>query len=163
MPIGRVARGDRTWIWCVCGALHLLAKPRADKHGQDRRKYHFPNFHNLIFFHFFWPFLIYPCRAACSRNTFGGTPHPRDEAGTIASHFWPFAHFLREAFYQKCARCVKKTNAESFRRNYGSKHRLLVGLPHAGGGQWNALWLGTYFVVASKSAQSIAKVVLWVS
>ena len=41
-------------------------------------------------------------------------------------------------------------NAQSFRRNHGSKRRLLVRSPHAGGGQLNALWLGTYFVVASK-------------
>jgi len=47
-------------------------------------------------------------RAACSRNTFGGTPHPRDEAGTIASHFWPFTHFRHEPVCQKFRHSVKK-------------------------------------------------------
>src|SRR5206468_10765314 len=106
LPVRCVACGDRTWIWCVCGALHLLAKPKAHKRRQDRPKYNFPNFHNLIFLHCFWPFLNYPCRAACSRNSFGGTPHPRDEAGTIASHFWPFNHFLRR-------RCVRNPDEVS--------------------------------------------------
>jgi hypothetical protein len=79
----------------------LLAKPKADKRGQDCRKYNFPNLHNLVFFRYFWPFWKFPCRAAYSRNTFGGTPHPRDEGGTIASQFWPFAHFLRGRFGRK--------------------------------------------------------------
>ena len=30
-PICRVAYGNRAWIWCVCGALHLLAKSKADE------------------------------------------------------------------------------------------------------------------------------------
>jgi len=47
-------------------------------------------------------------RAAHSRNTFGGTPHPRDEGGAIASHFWPFNHFFHGGFCQKIRRSVKK-------------------------------------------------------
>jgi len=42
------------------------------------------------------------------RNTFGGTPHPRDEGGAIASHFWPFNHFFHGGFCQKIRRSVKK-------------------------------------------------------
>ena len=77
MPICRVACGKRTsWIWCVCGALHLLAKPKAHKRGQGCREYNFPNFHNLIFFHFFWPFLIYPC-APPAREILSEEPRTR--------------------------------------------------------------------------------------
>src|SRR6266542_2747754 len=88
----------------------------------------------------------------CSRklSEFGVAPHPRGEGDTITFHFWPFVHFLRKAFYQKCGGCVKKANAQNFRRNHRSKHRLLVRLPHAGRGRWNALSLGTYFAVASE-------------
>src|SRR5438034_7500802 len=76
LPIRCVACGKRTWIWCVCGALHLLTKPKAHKCGQGCREYHFPNFHNLIFFHCFWPFLIYPC-APPTREILSEEPRTR--------------------------------------------------------------------------------------
>jgi len=40
-------------------------------------------------------------RAAHSRNTFGGTPHPRDEAGAIASHSGRLLIFFRKAVLPK--------------------------------------------------------------
>jgi len=42
------------------------------------------------------------------RNTFGGTPHSRDEGGAIASHFWPFNRPLQRWLCQKFRRSVKK-------------------------------------------------------
>ncbi|PYJ24761.1 MAG: hypothetical protein DME91_07465 [Verrucomicrobia bacterium] len=42
------------------------------------------------------------------RNTFGGTPHSRDEAGTIASHFWPFIHFFEVVVSEMRIECQDK-------------------------------------------------------
>jgi hypothetical protein len=59
---------------------------------------------------YFWPFLRYPCRAACSRNGFGGTPHPREKAGTVAPHLWPFAHFFCGAFLSEIPTSCQEKN-----------------------------------------------------
>jgi hypothetical protein len=41
-------------------------------------------------------------------NTFGGTPHPREKAGTIASQFWPFLTFFAPRLCQKSRQPVKR-------------------------------------------------------
>jgi hypothetical protein len=38
VPIRRVRCGKRTRIWCVCGALHLLAKRKAPQNKQDEKE-----------------------------------------------------------------------------------------------------------------------------
>jgi len=77
-------------------------------------------------------------RAAHSRNTFGGTPHPRDEAGTIASHsgrlLISFVGVLTEVpmMCQEKMQIPQKSKIET---------RALSPPAQSGRGRWNALFL----------------------
>jgi len=57
--------------------------------------------------HSFQPFLKYPCRAVCSRNTFGGT-RTRGKSWYHRASVLAVDSFFRRAFWQRCGWSVKR-------------------------------------------------------